>query len=315
MTKRKPRRADFYADDWLSGPMDLSIDEEGAYIRVCALIYSKGRSIPDNERWLAGMCRVSTRRWRKLRHGLIDKGKITVMDGWIHQQRCEFELNRMAERSQKQAENVAKRWRKSAESEPKVSRKSAESEPKVNRENDEAGRNPLENRDCEDTTEYTNAIPTHQPPTTNLIKPTSGTILSSLSSDHHHTGGQKENDTGHGESSEDMFWSLVDKAAAVNVTRGLMGKLAGAMGDFDKAYPALLGALGKKNPPAYVAKIIKNETQEQDARDAAAEGGDSGEPAFVQEAYRAGQAVERLPEGTWRIAGTIYSPEGEEVGW
>ncbi len=301
-SRSKPRRTDFYADDWLAGTMDLTLEEEGGYIRICALIYSKGGPIPDNDRWLAGMCRVSTRRWRKLRHSLIGKGKITVMDGLIHQQRCEFELNRMAERSQKQAENVAKRWRKSAESEPKV-----------NRENDEAGRNPLENKDCEDTTEYTNAIPTHQPPTTNLIKPTSGTIIP-LPSSSHHTGGQKENDARDG-SSEDLFWALVDKAAAVNVTRGLMGKLAGALGDFDKAYPALLGALDKKKPPAYVAKIIKNEKQEQAARDAAAEGRDSGEPAFVQEAYRAGQAVERLSGSTWRIAGTIYDATGEEVGW
>ncbi len=146
-------------------------------------------------------------------------------------------------------------------------------------------------------------------------KPTSGPIPLFPSADHHHTGGQKENAEARDGSSEDMFWSLVDKAAAVNVTRGLMGKLAGAMGDFDKSYPALLGALGKKNPPAYVAKIIKNETQEQDARDAAAEGRDSGEPAFVQEAYRAGQAVERLSGSTWRIAGTIYDATGEEVGW
>ncbi len=304
MTKRKPRRADFYADDWLSGTMDLSIDEEGAYIRVCALIYSKGRPIPDNDHWLAGMCRVSTRRWRKLRHGLIDKGKITVMDGLIHQQRCEFELNRMAERSQKQAENVAKRWRKSAESEPKV-----------NRENAEAGRNPLENRDCEDTTEYTRARVLTNTPTTNPIKPTSGKISPAPSSNHHHTGGQKENDTVRDGSSEDLFWSLADRAAAVNITRGLMGKLAVVMADFDKAYPALLGALDKKNPPAYVAAIIKNEKQEQDARDAAAEGRDSGEPGFVQEAYRAGLPVERLSGNTWQIAGTIYSAEGEEVGW
>jgi len=144
-------------------------------------------------------------------------------------------------------------------------------------------------------------------------KPTSP--ISPAPSSHHHPGGQKENDVIRDGSSEEMFWSLVDKAAAVNVTRGLMGKLARAMADFDKAYPALLGALDKKNPPAYVAKIIKNETQEQDARTAAAEGRDSGAPGFVQEAYRAGQPVERLPEGTWRIAGTIYSPEGEEVGW
>ena len=146
-------------------------------------------------------------------------------------------------------------------------------------------------------------------------KPTSGELLSFPSSDHHHPGGQKENHEARDGSSEELFWSLVDKAAAVNVTRGLMGKLAGAMGDFDKAYPALLGALDKKNPPAYVAKIIKNEQQEQAARDAAAQGRDTGEPGFVQEAYRAGQAVERLSGSTWRIAGTIYDATGEEVGW
>ena len=146
-------------------------------------------------------------------------------------------------------------------------------------------------------------------------EPTSGTILSFPSSDNLHTGGQTKNDTGRDGSSEDLFWALVDKAATVNIARSLMGKLAKAMGDFDKSYPALLGALDKKNPPAYVAKIIKNETQEQAARDAAAEGRDSGEPGFVQEAYRTGQAVERLPDSTWRIAGTIYDATGEEVGW
>ena len=146
-------------------------------------------------------------------------------------------------------------------------------------------------------------------------KPTSGKISLTPSSSHLRPGGQKENNTACDGSSEEMFWSLADKAGAVNVTRGLMGKLAGAVGDFDKAYPALLGALDKKSPPAYVAKIIKNETQEQDARAAAAEGRDTGEPSFVQEAYRAGQAVERLSGETWRVAGTIYDAMGEEVGW
>ena len=146
-------------------------------------------------------------------------------------------------------------------------------------------------------------------------KPTSGAISPAPSSNHHHPGDQKENAEARDGSSEEIFWSLADKAGAVNITRGLMGKLAGAMGDFDKAYPALLGALDKHNPPAYVVKIIKNEAQEQDARDAAVEGRDTGEPGFVQEAYRAGLPVERLSGDTWRIAGTIYSPGGEEIGW
>ncbi len=93
----KPRRADFYPDDWLAGTLELTLEEEGAYIRICALIYSKGQPITDNDRWLAGMCRVSTRKWRVLRRALIDKNKITIMDGLIHQQRCEFELGKAKE--------------------------------------------------------------------------------------------------------------------------------------------------------------------------------------------------------------------------
>ena len=144
---------------------------------------------------------------------------------------------------------------------------------------------------------------------------TSGKPLKAPSPSPQPTGGQKENDVACNGSSEDLFWSLAGKAAAVSITRGLMGKLATVMGDFDKAYPALIGALDKAKPPAYVAKIIKNEQQEQGARDATAGVGNGGEPGFVLEAYRAGQAVEQLSKGTWRIAGTIYDAAGEEVGW
>ena len=152
----KPRRADFYPDDWLAGTLELTLEEEGAYIRICALIYSKGQAIPGNDRWLAGMCRVSTRKWRSLRDSLITKGKITIEDGLIRQKRCEFELGKAAERSQKQAENVAKRWRNRAESELNQRFK-----------NDEADGNSLENKQTGDTTDYTRArgLTNHQPPT------------------------------------------------------------------------------------------------------------------------------------------------------
>ena len=85
VARNKPRRTDFYPDDWLAGTLELTLEEEGAYIRICALIYSKGGPIPDNARWLAGMCRVSTRRWRPLRDSLIAKGKITIENGLIRQ--------------------------------------------------------------------------------------------------------------------------------------------------------------------------------------------------------------------------------------
>ena len=111
----KFRRVNWYPDDWLSGTTELSIEEEGAYGRICNLIYSKGCPIPDNDRWLAGSCRVSTRKWRTLRQSLIDKGKITINDGIIHQERCEKELEKAAKRARKQAESGAKGGRKRAE--------------------------------------------------------------------------------------------------------------------------------------------------------------------------------------------------------
>lgn len=113
--RTKLRRADFYPDDWLAGTAELSLEEEGAYIRVCAMIYSKGQPIQDNERWLAGQCRVSRRKWRTLRQRLLDIGKITVRDGLIHQNRCEYELEKGAKRARKCAESGAKGGRKSAE--------------------------------------------------------------------------------------------------------------------------------------------------------------------------------------------------------
>ena len=119
----KMRRFDMYPDDWLTGTMDLTPEEEAVYLRICLSIYSKGCPIPDNDRWLAGSCRVSTRKWRTLRQALIDKGKITVSHGLIHQERCEKELEKAAKRARKQAESGAKGGRKRAENAMKTSRK------------------------------------------------------------------------------------------------------------------------------------------------------------------------------------------------
>ena len=115
----KGRRVDFYPDDWLAGTLELTIEEEGAYARVCFLIYSKGGPLPDNDRWLAGMCRVSTRRWRALRHALADKGKIEIRDGRIYQARCERELEKARIRARKLAEIGSNGGRKSAEARAK----------------------------------------------------------------------------------------------------------------------------------------------------------------------------------------------------
>ena len=111
----KMRRFDMYPDDWLAGTSELTLEEEAAYLRICLLIYSRGGAINDNDRWLAGMCRISPRMWRKLRQILIDNRKITVSDGLIHVERCRKELEKYAKMVRKQAESGSKGGRVTAE--------------------------------------------------------------------------------------------------------------------------------------------------------------------------------------------------------
>jgi len=109
MTARYPlRRFDFYPDDWMNGTSRLTLEEEAAYLRVCLMIYSRGGPIDDDDRWIAGVCRVSLRKWRSLKSGLLEKDKINVGDGLIRQHRCDFELEKAAKRARKHAENGAK---------------------------------------------------------------------------------------------------------------------------------------------------------------------------------------------------------------
>ncbi len=105
----KPRSIRFYADDWLSGTTELTLEEEAAFLRICALTYSKGRPIPDNDHWLAGQCRVSVRRWRSLKARLVAVGKVQVEGGLILQRRCRIEMEKAQSFARKQAENARSR--------------------------------------------------------------------------------------------------------------------------------------------------------------------------------------------------------------
>jgi uncharacterized protein YdaU (DUF1376 family) len=115
MSRSDVARVDFYFDDWLTGTMELSAEERGAYITVCALIWKTGNRLKDNETILARWCAMSVRRWRAMRQVLIEAGKLEVVDGFIRQQRAEAELETARERREKARENGAKGGRKKAE--------------------------------------------------------------------------------------------------------------------------------------------------------------------------------------------------------
>lgn len=108
--------------DFIHGTMKLSLEEKGAYSLCLDLIYDRGGPIPDDERWLAGICNVSTRKWRSLRDRLIEAGKLTLVDGHLTNARAELEIVSAETQARKLSESGAKGGRTRAENEAKANK-------------------------------------------------------------------------------------------------------------------------------------------------------------------------------------------------
>lgn len=101
--------------DFIHGTMMLTLEEKGAYSLCLDLIYDRGGPIPDDARWLSGVCGVSTRKWSAIRDKLIELGKIVASGGMISNSRADFELVSSELHARKLAESGAKGGRKRAE--------------------------------------------------------------------------------------------------------------------------------------------------------------------------------------------------------
>lgn len=104
-----------YGALFIDGTMSLSLEEKGAYSLCLDLIYSRGGPIPDDARWLAGICNVSLRKWASLRQRLIDLGKLHAEDGYLGNPRAASEIASAELSSRKLSESGAKGGRKRAE--------------------------------------------------------------------------------------------------------------------------------------------------------------------------------------------------------
>jgi uncharacterized protein YdaU (DUF1376 family) len=104
-----------YGADFVHGCLGLTLEEKGAYSLCLDLIYDRGGPIPDDARWLAGVCGVSLRKWASLRGRLIEAGKLVERDGRLSNIRAEKEIEAAAKTAQKLAESGAKGGEKRAE--------------------------------------------------------------------------------------------------------------------------------------------------------------------------------------------------------
>lgn len=110
--------SDFYRMDpgaWDFGTASLSLEEEAAYLRIVNAIHKHKGQVPDQDRVLAGLFRVSTRKARALVKALQDAGKVTIEDGLIWNDRARSDLVQRGFVSISRAESGAKGGRTRAE--------------------------------------------------------------------------------------------------------------------------------------------------------------------------------------------------------
>lgn len=104
-----------YAVDFIHGTMGLTLEEKGAYSILLDLIYDRGGPIPDDARYISGVCGCSLRKWSAIRDRLVSAGKITLSEGRISNVRAEKEIEIATKSAQERAESGSKGGRNRAE--------------------------------------------------------------------------------------------------------------------------------------------------------------------------------------------------------
>lgn len=111
-----------YGADFIAGTLGLTLEEKGAYSVVLDLIYDRGAGIPDDPRYIAGVCGCSVRKWNVIRERLVATGKITVAGGLISNSRAEKEIKNAAKYAEERAESGRKGGEKRAENVAKTNK-------------------------------------------------------------------------------------------------------------------------------------------------------------------------------------------------
>ena len=111
----KARYIPFYPDEFLAGISGQMTPEQiGAYWTICSLIYSRGKSIKNDPKWIGNL--MGGTHWRtaeRLIRELHDMGKIDASGPQLGVQRCRNELARAAQKASKNSANGAQGGRPS----------------------------------------------------------------------------------------------------------------------------------------------------------------------------------------------------------
>lgn len=102
----------FFGDDWLSGTLDLDLQERGALITIVALTASTGKPPTADYNRLARRFGCTPGKAKKMVAVLVDLGKVTLENGTVNNARALKEAGISSINSKKQSENASARWAK-----------------------------------------------------------------------------------------------------------------------------------------------------------------------------------------------------------
>ena len=101
----------FYPTKWLGGVSGMTPAEVGIYINLLMLMYDAGGPIAlDNKRLARRMC-CAIGTFNSILNSLIDDGKITLVDGYLTNERAEIELEKLNQKRLSASESAKSRWK------------------------------------------------------------------------------------------------------------------------------------------------------------------------------------------------------------
>jgi uncharacterized protein YdaU (DUF1376 family) len=89
----------------------MTFEQEGLYIRLCALIYSRGGPLPSDRAQLSRLCHADPRNLTRVLSALISRGSCREVGETLTILRCEVELKSARLRAEVGRKNVANRWK------------------------------------------------------------------------------------------------------------------------------------------------------------------------------------------------------------
>lgn len=91
-----------WTDDWLAGTHPLTPEQRGVYITLICHFINKDRVIPDNDVYLARLCNMPTRPYRRAKKALVEGDFLEQRDGhlWIQRTAKQYEKDQSFSKSQ-----------------------------------------------------------------------------------------------------------------------------------------------------------------------------------------------------------------------